>query len=172
MRATSAGRINNNILELHTALVALAVACLLFPQAGLDGTLLLSVVDSSAALGALHHSSSCNAESNRLMRFSHLYAALSDFRFSLVDRPAVRVLSADMLFADPLSRRDWARFWSELDPYDPDHNFIRPIIVPPAILSLDSLDAILTITALDIPTSTATTHLSFWRDRLHPTVAA
>ena len=105
------------------------------------------------------------------MRFSHLYAALSDFRFSLVDRPAVRVLSADMLFADPLSRRDTPRFRAEVARYDPTFAHIEPLIIPPAILQLSSLDDLLSISALAISAPHAASRLAFWCDRLHPIVA-
>ena len=167
-RATVAGRIDNNILELQCAIIALVVACLLFPSARADGVYLLSVVDSSAALGAFLHSRSANVESNRIMSFAHLYAALSDFRFSLVDRPGVRVLSADMWFADHLSRRAWEDFWVQLDAYDPERTHTRPLLIPTAILALDDLDSLLTVLSLGVPCHVARAHRAYWCDRLAP----
>ena len=95
----------------------------------------------------------------------HMLAALSDFSFSLVDRPAVRVLSADMLFADPLSRRDFPRFWSELDPLDPDRAHSSPLRIPSTVLSLDSLDDLLEFLA-STPPNSMDARLTFWRARL------
>jgi hypothetical protein len=168
-RASVTGRLDNNVLELHTALVALIMACWLFPDVLLDGTFLLSVVDSSAALGAFYSHRAANSEATRLLRLAHLLSGLSDFQFSLVDRPSVRVLSADMLFADPLSRRAWARFWAELDPLDPSGSFTSPLTIPPAVLCLDSLDDLLTFLASPPPDGVAA-RLLFWRDRLRPLV--
>ena len=162
-RFTSAeGRIDNNGLEIHAAIAARILSHLFFPLRLRGRTVTITVLDSSAAKGGLRRGGSRNAGTNHLLRIVSLYAALTDFDICLTDDFAVRVLSADMSFADALSRNDFTKFAKELDAIPGGRAHVHRFDTPPAVASLTSLDDLLALSRSFSPPACTERFLSFW----------
>ena len=153
----------NNCLELWVALIGLIIAWKLFPNE-FGAIPRVSVVDSSVAAGQLKKNRARHPEANRLLRITNLVAAVSGFQFAIAAQPVVRVLSADMEFADPLSRFDDAKFFSQVAAMDGlDH--IYELKIPPSLIDLTSIDDIIDAN-IDIPPCICPRlYRNFWRSQ-------
>jgi hypothetical protein len=153
----------NNCLELYVALIGIVVAWKLFPD-DFHSIPRVTILDSSVAEGQLRKNRARHPESNRLLHIVNLVSAISGFQFSVARQPTARVLSADMIFADPLSRLDEKKFRDQVDDFQ-GGNFIHEIVIPAELIDLTDVDAILNAT-IDLPdTVSTTTFKSFWRSQ-------
>ena len=153
----------NNCLELWVSLIGLILAWKLFPD-DFGSIPRLSIVDSSVAAGKMKKNRARHPESNRLLRTTNLVAAISGFQFAITQQPVARVLSADMRYADPLSRFEKIKFHQQIAQQNGEDH-IYELNIPPALIDLTNIDHILEAN-LGLPASVSPQRFQrFWRSK-------